>query len=1405
MNNPVSTYRLQFHKQFSFQDFEGLIPYFRKLGVGTIYASPILESTSGSTHGYDGINPGRINPEIGSLERLRALSSVLREDGIGWLQDIVPNHMAFHPENPWLMDVLEKGMQSVYAGYFDIAWNSRLFHGKLMVPFLAKDLDEVIAAGGVSIRCADGRFVLGYEGLVFPLNPKSYTSILEKVNGDQAMQQLLAQLDDLRVVEEATAFSQQWGEWLLQFKAMLNSQQVIASVEQALTSINADKDRLKSIIDQQHYVLSHWQKTEEQINFRRFFTVNGLICLNMQDEDVFEQYHQLIGQLVEEGIFQGLRIDHIDGLYGPQAYLTKLRNQVGPDTYIVVEKILEENEALPAEWPLEGTTGYEFLGLINNLLTNRGAEHSFDTFYKDLTGEERSVHEQLISKKSEILFGHMGGELENLYQLFVELELVDADTLVRIGPEPLRDVIGQFLIHCPVYRYYASAMPLPDAEAQAVKNILLEVSKHHLHLSPAVEVLEQCFIHRPVLQDQAYNRRASEFYRRCMQFTGPLMAKGGEDTLMYTNNRFIAHSEVGDFPDRFGLLAKYFHVAMRRRQKEWPLTLNATSTHDTKRGEDVRARLNVLTDLADEWFVAVKEWQGLYATTKKEGTGPDANDEYLIYQALLGAYPMEPEYEAGFAERLKNYIQKALREAKTHSSWSSPNEIYETQVQEFAENLLKPDSRFIVSFKRFLDSIVDFGMINSLVQQALKFTCPGVPDVYQGSELWDLSLVDPDNRRRVDYGKRKMWLDEFEDYEPERLLEKLWNERRNGAIKLWLTAQLFHLRRLYPMLFEKGEYLPLTVRGAYKANLFAFARRHKKEFCVIVVPLHVAVICREQEKDFFELDWKDTCVVLPDNLEAGWEDLFTGVSAEYVGKLLPTKIFEKLPLAILKGSKLDNERSAGILLHVSSLASPYGIGDLGPEAFAFADFLESANQRIWQILPLNPTEKAQANSPYSALSSRAGNPLFISPDVLADQGWLPRESLSNYHSEPRPQTDYEAVAEAKRRMLKGAFENYNKATPQREDVNFEEFISRNSEWLQDFGLYIVLKEQFGGKPWYEWPEEYKTRETGAIQGIKAQKAEQIRFIQWQQYLFDLQWKRLRAYCNERDISLVGDIPFYVSHDSADVWANRDLFCVTKDGKLTGIAGVPPDAFSEEGQLWGMPVFNWTALKEQQYQWWIDRLAKNIELFDMVRLDHFRAFVDYWEVPGGEHTAVNGSWQTGPGADFFEKIKAALGELPFIAEDLGEITPEVYHLRDQFAFPGMKVLQFAFDEHMPQSEYIPHNYSQNFFAYTGTHDNNTTIGWFEQMAADGVQTRLEEYLGKPVTTENLNAEMARSIYGSVAKAAILPVQDVLNLGEEAKMNLPGSSENNWSWRLLPGQLTKDHAKFLADLTILFNRD
>ncbi|SDD81369.1 4-alpha-glucanotransferase/malto-oligosyltrehalose synthase,TIGR02401 [Dyadobacter soli] len=1405
MNNPVSTYRLQFHKEFSFQDFEYLIPYFRKLGVGTIYASPILASTAGSTHGYDGIDPLKINPEIGTLEDLRNMSAILRESEIGWLQDIVPNHMAFHPENPWLMDVLEKGKQSVYASYFDIAWNSALFQGKLMVPFLAKEVDEMIDAGEVKVVYDGKRFALDFGGQVFPLNLRSYKLLFQNVAGkSQALSQMLDQLEEIDRIEDAPVFSQQWDEWILQLRALYGNEQAKPAIDAALAKINEDPAMLKELTDHQNYFLCHWQKTEEQINFRRFFTVNGLICLNIQDDAVFEKYHELISQLTAEGLFQGLRIDHIDGLFDPAAYLNKLREETGHETYIIVEKILGEDEELPALWPIEGTTGYEFLAIVNNLFTNKSAEEAFSAFFTELTGNDKPVKAQLLSKKSEILYGHMAGELENLYQLFVSLQLADPETLDRIGAEMIRQVIGEFLIHCPVYRYYGNAMPLSEVESQAIKDIFIDINKHHLDLSPSVEVLEQCFIHQPALGDEDYNRRATEFYQRCMQFTGPLMAKGGEDTLMYTYNRFIGHNEVGDFPDRFGISVSDFHKYMKKRRKEWPMALNATSTHDTKRGEDVRARLNVLTDLADEWIEKVKEWRGANNGFRKPGEGPDANDEYLIYQTVAGAYPMPGEDSDNFPKRVGEYLKKALREAKTNSSWSSPNEAYEQGAHDFANEMLNEGSAFSHSFQAFLESITDFGIINSLAQVVLKFTCPGIPDVYQGCELWDLSLVDPDNRRKVDFGKRKQWLDELEDYEPERLTEKLWENRRNGQVKLWLTQRLFQLRRQNPLLFTQGEYIPLKVRGTYKDHLLAFMRRYKPDVFVTIIPIHTAVMSRAQQKGFFDLDWQDTHVVLPENVLPEWTNLLTDNTEASQSKLLPADVFKSMPFAILQGKRIDNERNAGILLHISSLATSFGIGDVGPAAYQFADFLEKTNQKIWQILPLNPTEVSQGNSPYSALSSRAGNPLLISPELLANEGYLSQEDLEENHLPDSTTVDFEAVGTKKKVLLERAFQKYQ-SQPGEASGELEDFAARNASWLDDFALYMVLKKRFEDQPWYTWPAEFRHREKAALDKVREEEREQMQWVEWQQFVFDKQWKDLRRYCNERDIRLLGDIPFYVSYDSADVWAHRELFCVDEDGRITGIAGVPPDAFSDDGQLWGMPVFNWNALKSQGYQWWIDRLARNIELFDLVRLDHFRAFADYWQVPGGEQTAVNGTWQTGPGEDFFKKVETALGQLPFIAEDLGEISPEVYLLRDKFNLPGMKVLQFAFDGNMPQSDHIPHHFKHNFLAYTGTHDNNTTKGWFREQAPSGLQERIEMYLGKPISEDNVAAELARAIFGSVAKTAILPIQDILNLDETAKMNLPGSNENNWAWRLLRGQITDEAAEFLTSITLLYNRE
>ncbi len=500
----------------------------------------------------------------------------------------------------------------------------------------------------------------------------------------------------------------------------------------------------------------------------------------------------------------------------------------------------------------------------------------------------------------------------------------------------------------------------------------------------------------------------------------------------------------------------------------------------------------------------------------------------------------------------------------------------------------------------------------------------------------------------------------------------------------------------------------------------------------------------------------------------------------------------------------ENKRGAGILLHISSLPSPFGIGDMGPEAIVFADFLNRSRQKYWQLLPLNPTEQGQGHSPYSSISSRAGNILLISPELLVKDGLLDAEYLEQYYLPQQGKTDYREAEHIKAEIFDKAWQNYQLGKGRRFHKDFERFCKKESYWLEDFALYMLLKLQNESKPWFEWPEEFKLRDKKALQKLLSANKSAFQKIQWLQFIFSNQWKDLRAYCNNKGIKLFGDMPFYVSYDSVDVWSHRDFFSLDKKGNMIGVAGVPPDAFSDDGQLWGMPVFLWNVLKKHHYDWWIERFKKNTELFDLLRLDHFRAFADYWEVPAKEKTAKNGKWKPGPGADFFKAAKKALGNLPFIAEDLGEINDPVYELRDEFNFPGMKVLMFAFGNEMPKSPYIPHNYSENFVAYTGTHDNNTIRGWYRQEGCRH-HRQIEEYIGKKLTEDDIHIEMGRLIYASVANIAILPMQDVLGIDEIGRINTPASSENNWQWRLLPRQITPEAEERLKEWSTIYNRD
>lgn len=1403
MLNPVSTYRIQFHKDFTLDDFEKIIPYLQKLGIKTVYASPILEAVPGSTHGYDGINPQKINPEIGDEEQLKKISENLKAKGMHWLQDIVPNHMAFHSGNKWLMDVLEKGRMSRYASFFDITWKE---DSPIMVPFLGDTLECIAERKELKTDFSGSRLVFRYFDQEYPLNPASYLSVLEcDREQPQEVQQVINRIREIQPITDKEAFHTLWEEMLNQFSSWLNQEGIRNYLDRCLEMTNEDPRKILSLAKKQHYLLCHWQETDQRINFRRFFTINGLISLNIQHAEVFKEYHRLALDLLKEGTVHGLRIDHIDGLYDPSAYLQQLREVVGEDTYLVVEKILEPGEELPREWMIQGTTGYDFLSIVNNVLTYQPSEQKFQKYYQALTENSRSIHEQIREKKAFILFNYMGGDLDNLVHTFIGQKLINDKIFTSIGYNTLKKAIAEFLIQCPVYRFYGNTFPLPEEEQAAISEILKRIRESREDLVPAIHVLEDVLLKNSQSNDEHYTNRVAHFYKRCMQFTGPLMAKGVEDTLMYTNSRFIGHNEVGDSPESFGIDIKDFHKQMIKRQTYWPLAINATSTHDTKRGEDASARLNVLTDMAPDWIDSVNEWKDLNKKLKKNNS-PDDNDEYFIYQSLVATYPMPGKLDDSYLPRLQEYLTKALREAKRHSNWTSPNEEYEQATRHFAASLLNKKNTFRKKFEGFHKKIADVGILNSLSKVLLKFTCPGVPDTYQGCELWDLSMVDPDNRRPVDYSSRMESLDQLnaEDENYEKHLQSLWKDRYDATIKLWLIHTLLKERDQNPLLFSKGQYIPLEVKGKYKEHILAFARRYQRHWFITVVPLHTGKMCKEQEADLITLDWKNTKIVLPKEAPMHWENVLLKSKGKSQKDILVKDLFHPIPVAVLKLQDKENERGAGILMHITSLPSKFGVGDFGPQARKFAECLSRSGQKYWQLLPLNPTELGNGHSPYSSISSMAGNTLLLSPSLLEKEKLLQKEDLRSNVLPVKAQADFKKAEEIKRALFEKAYSNFKNRPSHPMHLPYRLFCEKEAYWLDDFSLYVVLKQSHQGKPWYEWPVEYKNRNLKALEKFAEGNRNEIDKTKWLQFIFSRQWHELKNYCNELNIQLFGDLPFYISYDSVDVWANPEIFCLNPEGKITGVAGVPPDYFNSDGQLWGMPVFRWDVLKKRNYEWWIKRIKKNMELYDLLRLDHFRAFADYWEVPASEKTAKNGAWKIGPGKDFFDTLKKELGELPFIAEDLGDISEAVSELRDRLKLPGMKVLQFAFGDDLPDSIFIPHNYTHDYVVYSGTHDNNTTVGWYRENAGRTERKNLKNYSGLEVKEKNVHEALARMAYGSVAKIAVLPIQDVLGLDEKARMNLPASTEKNWLWRLKTDQLNEEHEEWLLKLVRLFNR-
>jgi 4-alpha-glucanotransferase len=496
-----------------------------------------------------------------------------------------------------------------------------------------------------------------------------------------------------------------------------------------------------------------------------------------------------------------------------------------------------------------------------------------------------------------------------------------------------------------------------------------------------------------------------------------------------------------------------------------------------------------------------------------------------------------------------------------------------------------------------------------------------------------------------------------------------------------------------------------------------------------------------------------------------------------------------------------SKRTSGILMHVTSLPSSFGIGDLGPGAYRFADFLELSGQRLWQVLPLTPTDPIQGNSPYSSPSTFAGNPLIISPELMVDEGFLESRDIDRPAPEDGAPVDYAGVIEFKRDILDRAYDRFSGREERRE---FEGFRYKNSHWLEDFALFMVLKEHFKGLVWSDWPAEVRDRKPDTLAAFRKQLAGEIDKQRFFQFLFFKQWHALKAYCNAKGIRMVGDIPIYVSYDGTDAWADSEIFKLDASKKPTHVAGVPPDYFSSTGQLWGNPVYSWDVCKSTNFKWWLRRMEHVLSLYDIVRIDHFRGLVAYWEVPAGSENAVNGAWIDVPSKAFFDTMVKRFPDFPIIAEDLGVITPDVRDVMDDYKFPGMKVLLFAFGADDPDHPYLPHNYEPDFVVYTGTHDNNTARGWFENVATAEERARLARYVGRDIDRNNVHWELVRLAMASVADTAITPMQDVLGLGQEARMNLPGVLQGHWQWRMSGKGLEPALAMALRELTRTYGR-
>jgi len=927
MHIPIATYRLQFNSFFGFKEAKEILPYLTSLGISDLYASPIFKARKGSTHGYDIVDPNQLNPELGDRKDFDDLITSVKNYNLKWLQDIVPNHMAFDSENTLLMDVLEHGRKSVYFDFFDIDWDHPYedIKGRVLAPFLGKVYAECLEDGEIQLHYHRGHLTINYFNLCFPVRIESYTHVFEhnledlekKLADDQPLFiKYLGALKYLKAVsasEKVTEYQIRHAQKIL-WNLYRENQVIEQFVNENINIFNGIKgvqesfNRLDKLISEQSFRLAFWKVASEEINYRRFFAVNDLISLRIEDERVFEYTHNLIFQLVTEKKFEGLRVDHIDGLFNPLAYLKMLREKVG-DIYIVVEKIFASNEQQPTPWPIQGTTGYDFLNFVNGVFCYQEKRGAFTKIYENFTALDSPYDDLLCEKKRIIIGKHFAGNVDNLAHFMKKISSRD-----RYGRDitlyGLRRALVEVMAMFQVYRTYISPESFTESDQTYIKTAIHEAKKKSPGLFYELNFIEKFLLqHYDSSLTKEDKKEWIQFAMYFQQYTGPLMAKAFEDTFFYVSNRLISLNEVGSNPIRFGCSIEEFHHFNQKRVELFPHSMNTTSTHDTKRGEDVRVRINVLSEIPQEWEENIKSWRKVNRHKKRKlgrGYVPDENDEYFLYQTLLGVFPFNG-YGEDFTERMQSYIIKAVREAKVHTGWIKPDAEYEEACLSFVKDILTPSegSSFLKEFLLFQKKIAYYGVFNSLSQALLKITCPGVPDFYQGTELWDLNLVDPDNRRPVDFEKRKKFLQDIitkEKQDISGLIKELLADKEDGRVKLFLTYRALRARKENVTVFKKGAYLPLRTEGKYKTCVIAYLRMYEGTWLITIVPRFLTKLIKEGEYPFGEEIWEDTRVILPENAPLSWEEKITGKTFGGITVFNVGSILTSFPVALLVGN-----------------------------------------------------------------------------------------------------------------------------------------------------------------------------------------------------------------------------------------------------------------------------------------------------------------------------------------------------------------------------------------------------------------------------------------------------------------------------------------------------------------------